>query len=42
VDAAVAKATKKVSKAIDKGDYDAVVKALDEGGEQIVKAVDQG
>jgi len=42
VDAAVAKATKKVSKAIDKGDYDAVVKALDEGGEKIVKAVDQG
>jgi uncharacterized membrane protein len=42
VDAAVAKATKKVSKAIDKGDYDAVVKALDEGGEKIVKAVDSG
>ena len=42
VDAAVAKATRKVSKAIDKGDYDDVVKALDEGGEKIVKAVDEG
>ena len=40
VDAAVADAQKKVSKAIDKGDYDAVVKALNEGGEQIVEAVD--
>ena len=42
VDAAVAKATKKVNKAIDKGDYDAVMRALDEGGEQIVRAVDKG
>ena len=40
VDAAVADAQKKVSKAIDKGDYDAVVKALNEGGQQIVEAVD--
>lgn len=40
VDAAVAKAAKKINKAIDKGDYDAVVKALDEGGQRIVEAVD--
>jgi len=40
VDAAVADATKKVDKAIDKGDYDEVVKALNEGGEKIVEAVD--
>jgi uncharacterized membrane protein len=40
VDAAVADAEKKVNKAIDKGDYDAVVKALNEGGEQIVEAVE--
>jgi len=40
VDAAVADAQKKVNKAIDKGDYDAVVKALNEGGQQIVEAVD--
>jgi uncharacterized membrane protein len=40
VDAAVADATKKVNKAIDKGDYDEVVKALNEGGEKIVEAVD--
>lgn len=38
VDKAVAKATKKVSKAIDKGDYDAVVKAVNEGDEKIVEA----
>ena len=31
VDNAVAKANKKISKAIDKGDYDAVVKAVNEG-----------
>ena len=40
VDAAVADAEKKVNKAIDKGDYDEVVKALNEGGQQIVEAVD--
>ena len=40
VDAAVAKAVKKTTKAVDKGDYDAVLKALDEGGESLVKAVD--
>ena len=37
VDAAVGKATKKVSKAIDKGDYDAVVKAVNEGDEKIIE-----
>ena len=29
-----------VNKAIDKGDYEAVVKALNEGGDDIAKAVD--
>lgn len=40
VDAAVTKAVKKTNKAIDKGDYDAVVKALNEGSDDIAKAVD--
>jgi uncharacterized membrane protein len=40
VDRAVTKAVKKTNKAIDKGDYDAVVKAMDEGGDDIVKAVE--
>ena len=40
VDRAVGKAVKKTNKAIDKGDYDAVVKAINEGGEKIVEAVD--
>jgi uncharacterized membrane protein len=40
VDAAVTKAVKKTNKAIDKGDYDAVVKALNEGSDDITKAVD--
>jgi uncharacterized membrane protein len=40
VDSAVAKATKKVSKAIDKGDYDAVVKAVNEGDEKIIDAAE--
>lgn len=40
VDRAVAKATKKVSKAIDKGDAEKVAKALDEGGDKILKAID--
>ena len=35
---AVGKATKKVTKAIDKGDYDAVVKAVNEGDEKIIEA----
>ena len=39
IDKAVGKATRKVTKAIDKGDYDAVVKAVNEGGEKIVDAV---
>jgi uncharacterized membrane protein len=38
VDRAVAKATKKVTKAIDKGDYDAVVKAVNEGDDKIIEA----
>ena len=40
VDNAVTKAVKKTHKAIDKGDYDAVVKALSEGADDIAKAVD--
>lgn len=40
VDAAVSKAVKKTNKAIDQGDYDAVVKALNEGTDDITKAVD--
>ena len=40
VDAAIERATKKVSKAIDKGDYDAVVKAINEGDEKIVEAIE--
>ncbi|MGO4490128.1 DUF1269 domain-containing protein [Microbacterium sp. 2RAF4] len=39
VDKAVGKAVKKLGKAIDKGDYDAVVKAVNEGDEKIVDAV---
>ncbi len=38
VDKAVGKSTKKVSKAIDSGDYDAVVKAVNEGDEKIIEA----
>jgi len=40
VEAAIEKATKKISKAIDKGDYDAVVKAVNEGDEKIVEAIE--
>lgn len=40
VDAAVTKAVKKTNKAIDKGDYDAVVKAVNEGDEKIIDAVE--
>ena len=40
VDAAIEQATKKISKAIDKGDYDAVVKAVNEGDEKIIDAID--
>ena len=38
VDKAVTKATKKVSKAIDSGDYDAVVKAVNEGDDKVIEA----
>jgi uncharacterized membrane protein len=38
--AAVANAVKTNNKAIDKGDYDALIEALGEGGQQIVDAVD--
>ena len=38
IDKAVGKATRKVTKAIDKGDYDAVVKAVNEGDEKIIEA----
>jgi uncharacterized membrane protein len=40
VDSAVAKANKKISKAVDKGDYDAVVKAVNEGDEKIIDAAE--
>jgi uncharacterized membrane protein len=40
VDNAVAKAVKKTNKAIDKGDYDAVVKAVNEGNEKVIDAVE--
>jgi uncharacterized membrane protein len=39
VDDAVAQATKKINKAIDKGDYDGVVKAVNEGDEKIIDAI---
>ena len=39
IDAAFEQATKKIGKAIDKGDYDAVVKAVNEGDEKIVDAI---
>ena len=39
VDAAIERATKKVDKAVDKGDYDAVVKAINEGDEKIIEAI---
>jgi uncharacterized membrane protein len=40
VDKAVGKSTKKVSKAIDNGDYDAVVKAVNEGDEKVIEAAE--
>lgn len=40
VDKAVTKATKRVSKAIDSGDYEKIQKALDEGTDTIVDAVE--
>jgi len=38
VDKAVTKATKKVTNAIDSGDYDAVVKAVNEGDDKVIEA----
>lgn len=40
VDHAFAKASKRVSKAIDKGDYDKLQKALDKGGDEVEKALE--
>jgi hypothetical protein len=40
VDEAIVQATKKVNKAIDSGDYDAVVKAVNEGDEKIIDAIE--
>lgn len=40
IDNAIEQATKKVDKAIEKGDYDAVVKAVNEGDEKIVEAIE--
>ena len=40
VEAAVGKAAKKVSKAVDSGDYDAVVKAVNEGDEKVIEAAE--
>jgi uncharacterized membrane protein len=40
VDGAVTQATKKINKAIASGDYDAVVKAVNEGDEKIVDAIE--
>jgi uncharacterized membrane protein len=40
IDKAVAQATKKVNTAIDKGDYDAIVKAVNEGDEKIINAIE--
>jgi uncharacterized membrane protein len=39
IDAALGKSLKKVEKAIDKDDYEALQKAIDEGGDRIAKAV---
>ncbi len=40
VDAAIVKATKKLDKAIEKGDAEKVAKAIDEGGAKIVEALE--
>lgn len=40
VDNAIAQATKKINKAVEKGDYDAIVKAVNEGDEKIVAAIE--
>jgi uncharacterized membrane protein len=39
VDKAVERATKRINKAIEKGDYDAVVRAVNKGDEKIIEAV---
>ncbi|MGI9823511.1 DUF1269 domain-containing protein [Agromyces sp. Marseille-Q5079] len=39
IDAALGKAVKKVNKAIDREDYEALEKAIDEGGDKIAKAI---
>ncbi|MFF2372469.1 DUF1269 domain-containing protein [Agromyces sp. NPDC058110] len=39
VDAALAKAAKKVTKAIDRDDFEALEKAIDEGGDKIARAI---
>ena len=40
VDKSLVKASKKINKAVDKGDYDKVVKALESGAEGVADAVD--
>jgi len=40
VDAAIEQATNKIAKAIEKDDYDAVVKAVNEGDEKIIQALE--
>jgi len=39
VDAALSKAARKIEKAIDKDDYEALQKAIDEGGDEVAKAI---
>jgi uncharacterized membrane protein len=41
IDRALAKADKRISKAVDKGDYEALQKAIEKSGEQIGDAVDR-
>ena len=40
IDKALSKATKKIDKAVDKGDYDKIVKAIEQGGDKVEKAVE--
>lgn len=39
VDKAFERASKKITKAVDKGDYEAVVKAVDKGDEKVIEAI---
>jgi uncharacterized membrane protein len=39
IDAALSKAVKKIDKAIDKDDYEALQKAIDEGGDEVARAI---